>query len=231
MRSIYSSETVLLVDASNAFNSLTRQVALRNIQHLCTALSTILTNTYRADPKLFIDSQTLCSCEGITQGDTLATMYAIGVMPLTSKPYKPMHEHGLQMIQWPVAELMTFLSGIRALRSMALALGTSSAVKELAGCLGRPFDHCEESLWRNWHQHHCGREKLLLGRNKGSSSDHALLPTLPQAAFTRGLSSKWTYFFRTIHRLHPCYNQSKVLGKGVGFYGPPTGRPATTYRV
>ncbi len=37
-------EAVLLVDATNAFNSLNRQVALRNIRRIC---STILINTYR----------------------------------------------------------------------------------------------------------------------------------------------------------------------------------------
>ena len=41
-------EAVLLVDASNAFNSLNRQVALQNIRRLCPPLATILINTYRA---------------------------------------------------------------------------------------------------------------------------------------------------------------------------------------
>jgi len=41
-------EAVMLVDATNAFNSLNRQAALRNIQHLCPSFSTIL-NTYRVD--------------------------------------------------------------------------------------------------------------------------------------------------------------------------------------
>ena len=40
-------DAVLLVDASNAFNSLNREAALHNIQHLCPILSTILTNFYR----------------------------------------------------------------------------------------------------------------------------------------------------------------------------------------
>ena len=40
-------EAVLLVDASNAFNSLNRQLALRNIRVLCPSIATTLTNTYR----------------------------------------------------------------------------------------------------------------------------------------------------------------------------------------
>ena len=48
-------EAVLLVDASNAFNSLNREAALHNIQHLCPTLSTILTNIYREATELFVD--------------------------------------------------------------------------------------------------------------------------------------------------------------------------------
>ena len=46
MRTVFSnvnSEGFLLVDASNAFNSLNRAVALQNIQYICPAFSTILT--------------------------------------------------------------------------------------------------------------------------------------------------------------------------------------------
>ena len=50
MRAIFcddSTEAVLLVDASNTFNCLNRQVALHNIQTLCPPLANILINTYR----------------------------------------------------------------------------------------------------------------------------------------------------------------------------------------
>ena len=45
------------VDANNAFNSLNREVALRNIQHLCPSLSVVLINTDREDIDLFVDVQ------------------------------------------------------------------------------------------------------------------------------------------------------------------------------
>ena len=74
-------EAVLLVDASNAFNSLNRKTALHNIRHLCPSLSTILINTYRSDPDLFVDGDVLHSCEGTTQGDPLAmAMYAVATI-------------------------------------------------------------------------------------------------------------------------------------------------------
>ena len=86
MRQVYESqqtEAVILVDASNAFNALNRNAALRNIQHLCPSLSKILINTYRDDTQLFIDGSTLYSQEGTTQGDPLAmAMYAVAITPL-----------------------------------------------------------------------------------------------------------------------------------------------------
>ena len=77
-------EATILVEASNAFNSLNRQAALRNIQHLCPSLSPkVLINTNRENAQLFIDGETLLSQEGTTQGDPLAmAMYAIAITPL-----------------------------------------------------------------------------------------------------------------------------------------------------
>ena len=76
-------EVVLLVDASNAFNTLNRNVALLNIQRKCPPLAKVLINTYRHNPLLYIDGEVLFSQEGTTQGDPLAmAMYAIGTLPL-----------------------------------------------------------------------------------------------------------------------------------------------------
>ena len=75
MRKIFENDdtdAVLLVDASNAFNSLNRAVALHNTRILCPSLGTIAVNTYRAAGNLFIDGETLYSYEGTTQGDPLA---------------------------------------------------------------------------------------------------------------------------------------------------------------
>lgn len=76
-------EAVLLVDASNAFNSLNREAALHNIQHLCPTLSTILINIYHEATELFVDGTVLFSEEGTTQGDPLAMpMYALATIPV-----------------------------------------------------------------------------------------------------------------------------------------------------
>ena len=79
-------EAVLLVDASNAFNSLNRLVALHNISRLCPPLATILIITYRAPTELFVDGDVILSQEGTTQGDPLAMhMYALATIPLIKK--------------------------------------------------------------------------------------------------------------------------------------------------
>ena len=76
-------ETVMLVDASNAFNSLNRQVALANTLR---PLATVLINTYREPTELFVGGEVLFSREGTTQGDPLAmAMYAIATVHLINK--------------------------------------------------------------------------------------------------------------------------------------------------
>ena len=72
-----NTEGILLVDASNAFNSLNRIVALHNIRQLCPSFAPILINTYRS-AALYI--------AGTTQGDPLAMpMYALATLPLSKR--------------------------------------------------------------------------------------------------------------------------------------------------
>ena len=79
-------EAVLLVDAENAFNSLNRKVALVNILRSCPSLAPALINTYRTEPKLYIQNHTVLSKEGTTQGDPMAmAMYALAIAPLVKK--------------------------------------------------------------------------------------------------------------------------------------------------
>ena len=87
MRHIFQSpesEAVLLVDTTNAFNSLNRQAALHNISVTCPPLAQILINTYRAPIRLIVTgSGEIASTEGTTQGDPLAmAMYALAITPL-----------------------------------------------------------------------------------------------------------------------------------------------------
>ena len=79
-------EAALLVDATNAFNLLSRRTALINIHATCPSIATALTNIYREDGNLYIQRQVLKSKEGVMQGDPLAmAMYALGILPLIRK--------------------------------------------------------------------------------------------------------------------------------------------------
>ena len=76
-------EAVLLVDATNAFNSLNRQADLHNIQQVCPSFATVLINTYRMPTDLFVDGTSLLSEEGTTQGDPFAMpFYVLTTVPL-----------------------------------------------------------------------------------------------------------------------------------------------------
>ena len=79
-------EAILLVDATNAFNALNRQVALHNIRHLCPPIATILINSYRSPSDLLVDGDVILSQEGTTQGDPLAMpMYGLATIPVIRK--------------------------------------------------------------------------------------------------------------------------------------------------
>ena len=86
VRSVFShddNDVILLVDASNAFNSLNHSVALHNIQQLCPPLACVLINTYHFPASLFVSGDTKLSEEGTTQGGPLVMpMYAIAMIPL-----------------------------------------------------------------------------------------------------------------------------------------------------
>ena len=82
-----NTEGCLLVDASNAFNSLNRKAALHNVSVLGPPLSPILINTYRAPVRMIVvGSGEISSTEGTTQGNPLAmAMYALAIVPLIHK--------------------------------------------------------------------------------------------------------------------------------------------------
>ena len=66
-------EAILLVDASNAFNSINRSIMIHNIKITCPSLSMFVKNCYRHEIRLFVvGGAELKSTEGTTQGDPIA---------------------------------------------------------------------------------------------------------------------------------------------------------------
>ena len=79
-----NTEAVMLIDASNAFNSVNRNVFLHNVAVVCPAISIYVKNCYTNPSRLFIiGGHELTSSEGTTQGDPIAmAIYSIAVIPL-----------------------------------------------------------------------------------------------------------------------------------------------------
>ena len=75
---------VIQVDASNAFNSINRQVLLHNVEIVCPEVANYIINCYTLPARLFITGgKELLSKKCTSQGDPVAMgMYVIGLMPI-----------------------------------------------------------------------------------------------------------------------------------------------------
>ena len=83
---------LLLMDAVNAFNSMSRLAAIWNTSVLWPRCARFVFNSYRGYAVLYIagSKQTLLSKEGVTQGDPLAMLvYGLGILPQTRKLKNP----------------------------------------------------------------------------------------------------------------------------------------------
>ena len=78
-----TAEACILVDASNAFNAVNRQVMLHNIQRQLPEFAPIAINMYRSACRLFVCGTEIRSEEGTTQGDNLAmSLFAMATLPI-----------------------------------------------------------------------------------------------------------------------------------------------------
>ena len=77
-------EGVIQVDASNAFNSINRNILLHNSKIICPQFATYIRNSYCTPARLFITGGAeIRSREGTTQGDPIAmAAYGIGLTPM-----------------------------------------------------------------------------------------------------------------------------------------------------
>ena len=83
-------DATLLIDAEIAFNSLERDLALKNVEIFCRALHHALANSYKHPSSLYVKNTVLTSTEGTTQGDPLAmALKRIGIIPLIELLQKP----------------------------------------------------------------------------------------------------------------------------------------------
>ena len=88
-------EAVMLIDASNAFNSINRKAFLHNVKVICPSIATFTNNCYSSPACLFIIGGTeIQSAEGTTQGDPIAGLvYAIAIIPLNLRTVADLQEN------------------------------------------------------------------------------------------------------------------------------------------
>ena len=211
----------MLVDASNAFNSINRMSALHNIRHLCPSISKVLINCYRAPTNLFIEDDTIYSQEGTTQGDPLGMpMYALATVPLIRKLPTSVQQTWyaddaagtgkiIHLRTWwdEISRLgpcfgynpnasKTWLVIKKEYESKAITIFGDTQVKitsegrpHLGAPLGSPVyvsNFISEKV-QQW------SKELKLLSAIACSQPHAAY-----AAYTHGLTRKWSYFTRTV---------------------------------
>ena len=222
---IPDTEGVFLVDATNAFNSFNRQGALHNISILCPPLATILHNTYQAPIRLIIpENGEISSSEGTTQGDPLGmAMYAIAITPLI----KTLHQSCPSSKQVWFADDATASGSCTNLRSWwdVLSLqgpdfGYYPNASKTYLVVKEEFHQTATEAFANTNVVITTEGKRHLGASIGSKSFTeeyvnskvqvwvkeisrfsqiaCSYPHEAYAAFTHGISNKWSYLSRTI---------------------------------
>jgi hypothetical protein len=228
MRKIFQtpeSEAVLLVDASNAFNSLNRNAALHNISITCPSIAQILINTYRAPVRLFVTgSGEISSTEGTTQGDPLAmAMYALAIAPLINQ-LKDRCPDVYQAWYADDASGASTCSGLRQWWDELLHLGQCFGYHPNASktylVVKEEFETSAKETFAGTNVHITTHGKRHLGAALGSKTfteeyvQHKIQewtneilklsniavsqPHTAYAAYVHGLSSRWTFLLRTI---------------------------------
>jgi hypothetical protein len=91
-------EAMLLVDASNAFNSLNRAAAVHNLQHLCPPFYRYIHNTYQCPADLVVNGSVedghISSEEGVTQGDVCAmALYGVSTKTIIMELHEEVNKH------------------------------------------------------------------------------------------------------------------------------------------
>ena len=77
---------ILLVDFSNAFNSVSRQVLFEEVRSQIPSLSAWMECSYGSQPILLLNNQSILSCCGVQQGDPLGPLgFSLALHPIVRK--------------------------------------------------------------------------------------------------------------------------------------------------
>ena len=206
---------VLLIDATNAFNQMNREVAMHNIRIICKEIALYIINTYRSPSRLLISGGgEISSQEGTTQGDPLAMpWYAVNTAHLitslrASIPsagggsieslyqwYKRLCEEGRKFgyivngaKSWLIVKTSELAESAKKVFGDEVNI-TLEGRRHLGGVIGsKEFkdQYCQEKVDK-WLRE---MESLV---EISKSQPHAAY-----VAFTKGFKSKFTYYLRTI---------------------------------
>ena len=214
-------EAVLLVDATNAFNALNRQVALQNIRILCPILAPFFINTCHSPSKLFIDGVHNSSQEGITQGDPLGmVVFATGTFPLIQQIQGGVQQSWYANDATAGGTIATLRSWWDRLRAVGPSFGYRPRPSKTWLVVKADSEHRAEESFQHTGIKITTQGSRFLGVALGTRSFvekfvrdkvsgwvtevknlAVVAKTHPQAAyevFTHGQSSKWIFLMRTI---------------------------------
>ena len=236
MRNVFENEStdaVLLIDASNAFNRMNRAVALHDIQITCPPIATYLVNTYRSPARLFIaGGGELQSVEGTTQGDPLAMpWYSLSTVNLiidlnlhtsdvsqvwladdaaAAGKIKPLHLW-YERLTAEGEKFGYFVNGVKSW----LIVKSDELAEEARAVFGGSVNITTDGKRHlgavigsaNYKQEYC--EEIVQNWVSQLKLLCDISQTQPQAAytaFTKGFRSKFTYFMRTIENFEGICN-------------------------
>ena len=187
----------------------------KKIRHLCPSISTILINTCREHTDLNVDGTTILFQEGTTQADPLAMpMYALAILPLIHQV-----NHDIDQVWYAddATATGTFAPGCRPWSSIwlpcqyiqnlpcvakqahhAAALSACHDTQITITVVGRP--HLRAALGTSTFLQHYVKRKVEGWAQELNqlASIAANNPHAAYAAFTHGLSGRWTFLARTI---------------------------------
>ena len=215
---------VLLIDASNAFNTINRQAALWNSRILWPNCSLFLFNTYRGWVPLIVtdSSDILYSREGVTQGDPLSMfLYALATIPLIECVGRP--NEGVDVWYADDASACAHLHALKEWFVQLLRVGPSYGYHpEPTKCMivvSSDYLSLAHQIFDSFGVRITTSHRLLggvIGDHDGISSyleccvnewyslvDKLVLiaktqPQLAYSAFTRSVQSKWIYLQRVV---------------------------------
>ena len=220
IESMNQTEAMLLVDATNACNTLNRKAALHNIGVICPAISTVLNNTYSKPARLFVTGgDEILSLEGTTQGDPLSmAMYALAITPLIKSLSQEVPNNAKQV--WFADKLSALKRWWKHLTAVGPGYGYYPNLSKTTLVVKAEYVHHATALFQDTGIRRTIAGHSILGAAVGTPSfvdDYVaakvemwkeeiealvkiaeIYPHAAYAAFIHSIKGKWQFIMRTV---------------------------------